>query len=153
MINDLRNIDENCKYCDKKSGQPCLKECFTVVFRNSLIESPPFKPSKAISNKVGEMFANEIIQYMSFVAEALDELTFIGRMTILSKDYVDLHNFADSLNNADAFESKEDILSFYKDPSNWEGCARMWRELDRPRSSRAEGWDIFKQIVEVNIGK
>ena len=151
MINDLRNIDEKCKYCSKESGQECVEKCFTVVFKNTLLASPPFKPSNEISATVGKMFANELIQYMAFVGQALDELTFIGKMTILAKDYEDLHNFADSLNNANAFATKNDILMFYKNPNKFEHCARIWRELERPNGPRAEGWDIFRNYVEVEI--
>lgn len=153
MIDDIRNIDEKCLYCKKDIGEDCLDDCFAKVFIKTVLSSPPFVPSKNISKILGKMFADEIINYISLTTQALQELGFMGRMSVLSKDYNDLHNFAQSLDNAGAFKNAQEVIEFYKEPKKFESCSRMWSELDKPMSEKAEGWDIYKTFVEVEIGK
>jgi len=153
MINEIRNIDDKCLYCKKEIGEECTEECFSQVFVKTILSSPPFKPSSKISKVLGKMFADEIINYFMLTTKALEDLHFMGRMAVLSRDYEDLHNFAQSLDNAGAFKEKKDVLNFYKNPKQYENCSRMWSELDKPMSDKAEGWDIYKTFVEVEVGK
>ena len=152
-MNDIRNIDSKCSYCHKETGVECGDNCFTVIFQKSVLQSPAFIPSSRISNTVGKLFAEELMAYMALVTKALEELTFMGRMQLLSKDYEDLHNFGKSLYLANVLKDAESIFNFYQDPKKYDKYSRMWIELDRPTSERSEGWNIFKKYVEVENGE
>jgi hypothetical protein len=153
MKNDFRNIDNKCLYCHKESGVACKEDCFTYVFTKSVLKSPAFIPSANISKTVGKLFAEELLVYMGLVTRALEDLSFMGRMQLLSKDYEDLHNFANTLHLAGVLNDVNSVFDFYKDPKRYENYSRMWIELDRPISEKADGWDIFMKYIEVENGK
>lgn len=153
MKSDFRNIDNKCLYCKKESGVPCDEGCFTHVFTTSVLKSPAFIPSPNISKKVGELFAEELLVYMGLVTRALEDLSFMGRMQLLSKDYEDLHNFAHTLHLAGVLDNAGSIFDFYKNPKKYENYSRMWIELDRPTHQKAEGWEMFMKFIEVENGK
>lgn len=152
-MNDLRNENIACLYCGAPATIECENECFTKVFVRTVLNSPPFVPSNEISVTVGRLLADEIISYMSLVTKAIDELGFMGRMSVLAKDYDELHQFARSLIEAEAFTHPKQVVEFYTNPDDWKQASAIWAELDRPVNKKQEGWDIFKQVVEAKIGK
>ena len=153
MINDIRDLNTKCIYCTAAIEQNCKETCFLEVFNKSVLTSPAFVPSKNISNLVGQLFAEELVAYMTLVTKALENMKFMGRMQALSNDYEDLHSFASSLHKAGKLQKGNEVLEFYKDPKRWEGLSRIWSELGKPSGERSESREIYKNIVEEQYGK
>tara|TARA_B100001564_G_C20665751_1_gene683681 strand:- start:3729 stop:4190 length:462 start_codon:yes stop_codon:yes gene_type:complete len=153
MTNEIRDLNTKCIYCTAEVEKNCYDTCFLEVFNKSVLTSPAFIPSKNISKLVGQLFAEELMAYMSLVTQALENMNFMGRMQALSKDYEDLHNFASSLHEAGKLQKGKEVLDFYKNPKQWENLSRMWAELGKPSGKRSESWEIYTNIVEDVYGK
>tara|TARA_B100000287_G_scaffold412334_1_gene442674 strand:- start:453 stop:914 length:462 start_codon:yes stop_codon:yes gene_type:complete len=153
MTNDLRNIDRKCIYCNAKIDKECEDSCYLNIFQKSVLNSPAFMPSQNISNTVGRLFADEMIGYMALITSALEEVGFMGRMQALSRDYEELHTFATTLHDVGELKSGQEVLEFYKDPKAYENISRVWIELGKPTTDKAEGMSPFKRFLESNNGK
>ena len=153
MINDLRNLDRKCIYCNAAIDVECEEGCYLYVFTKSVLSSPAFVPSSNISKKVGQLFADEILTYMQLVTRALEEVGFMGRMQALAQDYEELHTFATSLYECGKLQDGNEVLEFYKNPKEYENMSRMWIELGKPINEKSESWLTYRTFVESNYGK
>ena len=147
-MNELRNLNDNCLYCNRQAGDECRKDCFTEVFKQTLLKAPNFKPSQKLIDDISTLIAEELYNYMNLVNRALTDLGNIGRQNVLAKDFEELHSFAEALEKAGHFEDKEQVFDFYKNPYRYKRISLLWRELGKPKEIQDETWKIFSSAVE-----
>jgi hypothetical protein len=153
MNNTIRDLNSKCIYCNSDIEVECKQNCFLEIFTETVLNSPPFRPSKSLTNKISSLFTDELLQYMFMVTKALEDITTVGRLKALSKDYSELHNFATALDELDHFSNTTEVVNFYKNPSEWEEYSRVWGETGKPLNEKSEGWQIFKDYVRSKSGQ
>ena len=122
---------------------PCTSSCAQDLLDNEVEEIEPIKslfadyiPNPDILNT--EM-SNQIGNHLFLIADAIldaqhkwEQKTYMNRINEMLNQYRFYSNFAQTLYDAGAFNTVEEVLEFIKDPTKFDRLYNLWLELGFP---------------------
>lgn len=154
IFKDRKN--EPCPACKQF---PCSMDC-----ADSLLDNEPedldmivslFKNYTPDDSLLNNEVTNQIGNHLMIIADAIlqaqhqwEQKTFMNRIDEIINSYKFYSNFSQSLYEAGAFETVEDVLQFIQNPKTFDKLYNLWLELGYPKSSDAMFVHFKERVLE-----
>ena len=149
--------EENCETCE---ANPCLSDCPEFLLDNDIEEIKPisslFKDYVIDNDILNNELSNQLGNHLILIADAIlkaqkdwESKSFMNRMSEVISNFQYYADFSESLKDAGAFDTVDDVIDYIKTPNNFDKLYNFWLELGYP-SQQDEMFLLFKERVLEN---
>ena len=149
--------EENCETCE---ANPCLSDCPEFLLDNDIEEIKPisslFKDYVIDNDILNNELSNQLGNHLILIADAIlkaqkdwESKSFMNRMSEVIANFQYYADFSESLKDAGAFDTVDDVIHYIKTPNNFDKLYNFWLELGYP-SQQDEMFLLFKERVLEN---
>lgn len=145
---------KDCEYCN---SNPCLTDCPEFLIDNDTEEIKPisnlFKDYIIDNDILNNELTNQLGNHLMLIADAVlkaqkewEQKSFMNRMSDVISNFQYYADFSESLKDAGAFDTVDDVIDYIKNPNTFDKLYNFWLELGYP-SAGDEMFLLFKERV------
>ena len=149
-----QRYNEECIVC---GGHPCLSDCPEFLLDNDIDDIKPiaslFENYIVDNDILNNELTNQIGNHFMIIADALlkaqkdwESKTYMNRLQEVIGNFHFYADFTETLNDAGAFDTVEEVIEYIKNPQMFDKLYNFWHELGNP-SSQDEMFTLFRERV------